>query len=405
MRWAWTDPGFGDRWRLRPALRVAGRPGGRFKHLNCAHGPVTMHALSGWCNTLSEGKQTAERDHHRLQRVRMTDPKRATGTSISRCFPSSCCMVHVRWSHAWQAATPCRRFRRFVSCKHVGNTASFALLLRPITVQLVVSRDTNTTSARLCVVLIGVPSMASWVYPALPTSVLHRPMQWGWIDALLPAVDPPGGRRASRDIHRPIGICRPRDTPSLDPTVHPPFRHVDVPRTRALRSRSCTRSRFVSRSFSNLHRDLGGGRPWPFVLWHFATSARVRHAPTRAAAHVCFERTVGGLWKRARAMADNHGGAREVARPRPFPFEGYPPGPRCGHTLTTLAGSTSADATLVLFGAWDETMRCGDGRSERMELRTVSTRETNVDETDPPTLETKHVEGQRRRSYNVCFEC
>jgi hypothetical protein len=45
-----------------------------------------------------------------------------------------------------------------------------------------------------------------------------------------------------------------------------------------------------------------------------------------------------------------------VPRPRPFPAEGGPdesPGPRCGHTLTTITGPDGDinRAKLVLFGA------------------------------------------------------
>lgn len=41
-----------------------------------------------------------------------------------------------------------------------------------------------------------------------------------------------------------------------------------------------------------------------------------------------------------------------VPRPRPFPPRGTAPGPRCGHTLTTITGADGdpAKAKLVLFG-------------------------------------------------------
>ena len=39
-------------------------------------------------------------------------------------------------------------------------------------------------------------------------------------------------------------------------------------------------------------------------------------------------------------------------RPRPFPLAGLPPGPRCGHTLTSIAGPEGelVGSKLVLFG-------------------------------------------------------
>ena len=42
-----------------------------------------------------------------------------------------------------------------------------------------------------------------------------------------------------------------------------------------------------------------------------------------------------------------------VPRPRPFPVHGDAPGPRCGHTLTTITGPDGdvSKARLVLFGA------------------------------------------------------
>lgn len=41
-----------------------------------------------------------------------------------------------------------------------------------------------------------------------------------------------------------------------------------------------------------------------------------------------------------------------VPRPRPFPLIGTAPGPRCGHTLTTITGPDGdvSKAKLVLFG-------------------------------------------------------
>jgi len=41
-----------------------------------------------------------------------------------------------------------------------------------------------------------------------------------------------------------------------------------------------------------------------------------------------------------------------VPRPRSFPIAGVPPGPRCGHTLTAIAGPEGdlSKARLVLFG-------------------------------------------------------
>jgi hypothetical protein len=46
-----------------------------------------------------------------------------------------------------------------------------------------------------------------------------------------------------------------------------------------------------------------------------------------------------------------------VPRPRPFPILDNAPGPRCGHTLTTISGPEGDvnRAKLVLFGA-----HCGD---------------------------------------------
>ncbi|DBB07366.1 hypothetical protein WJX82_002389 [Trebouxia sp. C0006] len=46
------------------------------------------------------------------------------------------------------------------------------------------------------------------------------------------------------------------------------------------------------------------------------------------------------------------GGPPLAPRPKPFPLAGTPPGPRCGHTLTTVAGPDGelAGAKLVLFG-------------------------------------------------------
>jgi hypothetical protein len=43
-----------------------------------------------------------------------------------------------------------------------------------------------------------------------------------------------------------------------------------------------------------------------------------------------------------------------VPRPRPFPIHEHAPGPRCGHTLTTIAGPDGDmnRAKLILFGAW-----------------------------------------------------
>jgi hypothetical protein len=53
-------------------------------------------------------------------------------------------------------------------------------------------------------------------------------------------------------------------------------------------------------------------------------------------------------------MVDD-GGARPlpVPRPRLFPVQGAAPGPRCGHTLTAIAGPDGdlSKAKLVLFGA------------------------------------------------------
>ncbi len=47
-------------------------------------------------------------------------------------------------------------------------------------------------------------------------------------------------------------------------------------------------------------------------------------------------------------------GVVTVPRPRVFPLKGTAPGPRCGHTLTTITGPDGdvAKARLVLFGAW-----------------------------------------------------
>jgi protein phosphatase len=41
-----------------------------------------------------------------------------------------------------------------------------------------------------------------------------------------------------------------------------------------------------------------------------------------------------------------------VPKPRTFPVVGAAPGPRCGHTLTTIAGPDGdlSKARLVLFG-------------------------------------------------------
>jgi hypothetical protein len=41
-----------------------------------------------------------------------------------------------------------------------------------------------------------------------------------------------------------------------------------------------------------------------------------------------------------------------VPKPRPFPITGTAPGPRCGHTLTAIAGPEGdlSKAKLVLFG-------------------------------------------------------
>ena len=46
------------------------------------------------------------------------------------------------------------------------------------------------------------------------------------------------------------------------------------------------------------------------------------------------------------------GGPPLAPRPKPFPLAGTPPGPRCGHTLTTVSGPDGelAGAKLVLFG-------------------------------------------------------
>lgn len=54
--------------------------------------------------------------------------------------------------------------------------------------------------------------------------------------------------------------------------------------------------------------------------------------------------------------ASASGPQQPVARapiPRPFPVNGEAPGPRCGHTLTALAGPNGdlSGAKLVLFGA------------------------------------------------------
>lgn len=58
-----------------------------------------------------------------------------------------------------------------------------------------------------------------------------------------------------------------------------------------------------------------------------------------------------------RMDTDNAAGPRAVTtgvpRPRPFPVFGDAPGPRCGHTLTTITGPDGdvSRAKLVLFGA------------------------------------------------------
>jgi hypothetical protein len=45
-------------------------------------------------------------------------------------------------------------------------------------------------------------------------------------------------------------------------------------------------------------------------------------------------------------------GPLPVPKPRPFPITGTAPGPRCGHTLTAIAGPEGdlSKARLVLFG-------------------------------------------------------
>ena len=51
-------------------------------------------------------------------------------------------------------------------------------------------------------------------------------------------------------------------------------------------------------------------------------------------------------------MDSEGSGPASAPRPRPFPCLGTPPGPRCGHTLTAVAGPDGevASAKLILFG-------------------------------------------------------
>jgi hypothetical protein len=57
------------------------------------------------------------------------------------------------------------------------------------------------------------------------------------------------------------------------------------------------------------------------------------------------------------------GKAAAVPRPRAFPLKGAAPGPRCGHTLTTIVGQDNdvGKAKLVLFGGAHVCVMAGTG--------------------------------------------
>lgn len=73
-------------------------------------------------------------------------------------------------------------------------------------------------------------------------------------------------------------------------------------------------------------------------------SPRLARSSLRAAVCAMDVETAGSLGRP---------GASAVPRPRPFPILEAAPGPRCGHTLTTITGPDGDvnKARLVLFGA------------------------------------------------------